>query len=57
MNGAPTRLPLGALQLADILFDFAKDRITDEIVRPLLDRAYLRDVDASHERLFAGDGS
>ncbi len=44
-----------SLQLGDILFDYSKNRITDESMRLLLDLARACDVEGWRQRLFAGE--
>jgi glucose-6-phosphate isomerase len=44
-----------SLRLNDILFDFSKNRITDETLRLLIDLAQACDVPGWRERMFAGE--
>ena len=51
----PDRFARFSLQLGDILFDYSKNRITDESMRLLLDLARACDVEGWRRRMFAGD--
>jgi len=51
----PDRFDRFSLRLNDILFDFSKNRITDETMRRLIDLAEACDVAGWRERMFAGE--
>ncbi|QSA96589.1 glucose-6-phosphate isomerase [Methylococcus sp. EFPC2] len=51
----PGRFQRFSLQLGDLLFDFSKNRITDQTFRILVDLAHETDVKARIESMFRGD--
>lgn len=51
----PDRFERFSLRLNDILFDYSKNRITDETMQLLLDLAEACDVAGWRERMFAGE--
>ncbi len=51
----PRRFERFSLRLDDLLFDFSKNRITDETLRLLLELAEARDLPLWRERMFSGE--
>ncbi|HYG87741.1 MAG TPA: glucose-6-phosphate isomerase [Azospirillum sp.] len=51
----PKRFERFSLEAAGLLFDYSKNRITDETVRLLLDLARQQDVEGWRDRMFAGE--
>ena len=51
----PGRFPRMTARLNDILFDYSKNRITDETLSLLLDLAHQCDVEGWRERMFRGE--
>ena len=54
-NAEPDRFERFSLQLDDILFDFSKNRISDETMPLLLELARARNVEGLRERMFNGE--
>ena len=53
--GDPNRFERFSLEAAGLLFDYSKNRITDETVTLLLDLARHQDVEGWRDRMFAGE--
>ena len=51
----PNRFERFSLEAAGLLFDYSKNRITDETVELLLDLARQQDVEGWRDRMFAGE--
>src|SRR6266511_1815787 len=51
----PQRFQRFSLRFGDILFDYSKNRITEETLRLLLELAREADVEGWRERMFSGD--
>ena len=53
--GDPGRFSRFSLEAAGLLFDYSKNRITDETIKLLLDLARQQDVEGWRDRMFAGE--